>query len=170
MNKAVFFDRDGVINHDPGDYTYHIREFKLNEGIIDKMKKLYDKGFLWIVITNQGGISKKLYTHQDVEEIHQHLSDELNKVGVKLSEVYYCPHHSINENCICRKPNSLMIEKALSRFNIDPKQSYMIGDKVRDVEAAENAGIKGIKVGVNENIEKYINQILNSKSQNSNSN
>jgi len=85
MNKAVFFDRDGVINHDPGDYTYHLSEFNLNDGIIENMKKLSDNGFLLIVITNQGGISKKLYTHQDVDEIHQYLKDELNKVGVQLS-------------------------------------------------------------------------------------
>jgi D-glycero-D-manno-heptose 1,7-bisphosphate phosphatase len=161
MNKAVFLDRDGVINHDPGDYTYHLSEFKLNDGIIENMKKLSDNGFLLIVITNQGGISKKLYTHQDVDEIHQYLKDELYKVGVKLSEIYYCPHHSINENCICRKPNSLLIEKALARFNIDPKKSFMIGDKERDVECAENAGVKGIKVEINENIKNYIDQILN---------
>ncbi|PLX19387.1 MAG: HAD family hydrolase [Marinilabiliales bacterium] len=161
MNKAVFFDRDGVINHDPGDYTYHLSEFNLNDGIIENMKKLSDNGFLLIVITNQGGISKKLYTHQDVDEIHQYLKDELNKVGVQLSEIYYCPHHSINENCICRKPNSLMIEKALSRFNIDPKKSFMIGDKARDVECAQNAGVKGIHVNINENIVSNIEEILN---------
>jgi D-glycero-D-manno-heptose 1,7-bisphosphate phosphatase len=161
MNKAVFLDRDGVINYDPGDYTYNVNEFKLNDGIIENLKILFDKGFLLILITNQGGISKKLYSHANVEEIHKYLADELNKVGVKLTEVYYCPHHSINERCICRKPNSLMIEKALARFDIDPKKSFMLGDKMRDVECAENAGVKGIKVEINKNIKSYVDQIIN---------
>lgn len=161
MNKAVFLDRDGVINFDPGDYTYNINEFKLNDGIIDNLKKLSDEGYLLIIITNQGGISKGLYSHANVEEIHSYLSDELKKVDVKLSEIYYCPHHSINEECICRKPNSLMIEKSLARFNIDPKQSYMIGDKMRDVECAEKAGVKGIKVDLNINIKETVNFIIN---------
>jgi len=161
MNKAVFLDRDGVINHDPGDYTYNLSEFTLNEGIIENVKRLYEQGYLLFVITNQGGISKKLYTQKDVEEIHNHFKAELKKVGVEISEIYYCPHHSIHENCICRKPNSLMIEKALARFDIDPKKSYMLGDKQRDVECAENAGVKGIKVEINENIRKYVDEIIN---------
>lgn len=170
MNKAIFLDRDGVINHDPGDYTYNLSEFKLNDGIIENLKKLYDEGYLLILITNQGGISKKLYTHQNVEEIHQYLHHELKKVDAELAEIYYCPHHSTNEKCLCRKPGSLMIEKALARFNIDPKKSYMLGDKPRDVECAENAGVKGIKVGINENIKKYVDTILNSNNQKANSN
>ncbi len=165
MNKAAFFDRDGVINFDPGDYTFELDEFNINEGVISSLKKLHDKGYLLIIITNQGGISKQIYTHKHVENIHRYLADELKKAGIELTEIYYCPHHSINEKCICRKPNSLMIEKAMARFNIDPEKSFMIGDKMRDVEAAENAGIKGIKIDVNENIEKYIDEILNSKFQ-----
>jgi len=161
MNKAVFLDRDGVINHDPGDYTYHLSEFKLNDGIIENLKRLYDSGYLLIVITNQGGISKALYTHNNVDEIHTYLINELKKVGVELAEIYYCPHHSNNEKCLCRKPNSLMIEKALARFDIDPTKSFMLGDKLRDVECGENAGVKGIKIDLNENIEKYVNDILN---------
>lgn len=161
MNKAVFLDRDGVINHDPGDYTYNLSEFKLNDGIIENLKKIYDRGYLLILITNQGGISKNLYTHQDVKEIHQYFKNELKKANVELAEIYYCPHHSINEECICRKPSPLMIQKAIARFNIDPDASYMIGDKDRDVESAEAAGIKGIKVAINKNIENTINDILN---------
>lgn len=165
MNKAVFLDRDGVINHDPGDYTYHVSQFKLNDGVLENLKTLYDNGYLLILITNQGGISKNLYTHNDVEEIHKYFIDELKKNGVELTEIYYCPHHSNNENCLCRKPNSLLIEKALARFDIDPLKSFMLGDKIRDVECAEKAGVKGIKVGLNENIEKYIDLILNNKDQ-----
>ena len=102
-----------------------------------------------------------MYTHQDVEEIHSFLIRELRKVDVEIAEIYYCPHHSVNENCLCRKPSSLMIEKALARFNIDPKKSFMLGDKDRDVECAENAGVKGIKVNINQNIEPYVDKIIN---------
>jgi len=161
MNKAVFLDRDGVINHDPGDYTHNLSEFTLNEGIVDNLKKLHENGFLLILITNQGGISKGIYSHKNVEEIHAYFNKELEKAGVKLTEVYYCPHHSINEKCLCRKPNSLMIEKALAKFNIDRKKSFMLGDKDRDVECAENAGVKGIKVEINKNIKVYVDKILN---------
>ncbi|MGE0090220.1 MAG: D-glycero-alpha-D-manno-heptose-1,7-bisphosphate 7-phosphatase [Bacteroidales bacterium] len=161
MNKAVFFDRDGVINHDPGDYTYLPEEFIINDGIIPSLKKLSDHGYLLIIITNQGGIAKGIYTHQHVEKIHEIFINELKKSGIELTEIYYCPHHSDVENCLCRKPGSLLIEKAIARFNIDKSISFMIGDKQRDVEAAENAGIKGIKVGVNENIEKYVDQLIN---------
>jgi len=160
MNKAVFFDRDGVINHDPGDYTYLLEEFKINEGIIPSLKKLFDKGYLLILITNQGGIAKGIYTQKHVEAIHTFLISELQKSQIELTEIYYCPHHSEVEKCLCRKPGSLLIEKAVARFAIDPEKSYMIGDKQRDVEAAEKVGVKGIKVGVNENIEKYVDQII----------
>ena len=163
MNKAVFLDRDGVINFDPGDYTYNLSEFKLNDGIIDNLKRLYDNGFLLILITNQGGISKGLYSQNDVDEIHNYLISELDKVNVELAEIYYCPHHSINENCLCRKPNSLMIEKSLARFNIDASKSFMLGDKMRDVESAEKAGVKGIQVDINKNISNYVDQILATK-------
>ncbi len=160
MNKAVFLDRDGVINYDPDRYTYLLEEFVINDGVITSLKKLYNEGYLLIVITNQGGIAKKLYTKEDVEKIHQFLISELKKEGISLTAIYYCPHHGDIENCICRKPSPLLIQKAIACYNIDPNKSYMIGDKMRDVEAAESAGIKGIKVGVNENIEEYVNEIL----------
>lgn len=161
MNKAVFLDRDGVINHDPGDYTHNLSEFKLNEGVMENMKRLHEHGFLLILITNQGGISKGLYSHKNVEEIHSYFINELKKEEIPLAEVYYCPHHSINEKCLCRKPNSLMIEKALAKFNVDPQKSFMLGDKQRDVECAENAGVKGIQVEINQNIRTYVDEILN---------
>ena len=160
MNKAIFFDRDGVINFDPGDYTYQLDEFKINDGIIENLKRLVETGYLLIIITNQGGIAKQIYSHDNVEKIHEYLANELKKSGIELTEIYYCPHHSDVEKCLCRKPGSLFIEKAIARFNIDPKKSYMIGDKMRDVEAAENAGIKGIKVDLNENIGKYVDRII----------
>ena len=77
MNKAIFFDRDGVINFDPGDYTYQLDEFKINDGIIENLKRLVETGYLLIIITNQGGIAKQIYSHDNVEKIHEYLANEL---------------------------------------------------------------------------------------------
>ncbi|MFP4023999.1 MAG: D-glycero-alpha-D-manno-heptose-1,7-bisphosphate 7-phosphatase [Thiohalospira sp.] len=160
MNKAVFFDRDGVINFERGEYTYLPSDFIINEGIIPSLKKLQDHNFLLIIISNQGGISKKLYTKEQVEKVHQYLIKELKKHEILLTEIYYCPHHAAFENCLCRKPKSLMLEKAIARFDIDIYQSYMIGDSERDIAAAEKVGLNNIRIEPNENIEKYINTIL----------
>ncbi|MFO7829119.1 MAG: HAD family hydrolase [Bacteroidales bacterium] len=161
MNKAFFFDRDGVINFERGEYTYLPKDFEINEGIIPSLKKLQDNGFMLIIISNQGGISKDLYTKEQVETVHQHLINELKKHDILLTEIYYCPHHAAFENCLCRKPKSLMLEKAIARFDIDIYQSYSIGDSERDIKAAEKVGVKTFKIEPNENIEKYVDKIIN---------
>jgi D-glycero-D-manno-heptose 1,7-bisphosphate phosphatase len=145
MNKAIFLDRDGVINKEIG-YVHRIEDFILTEDIIPALKKLQAAGFLFVVITNQSGIAKELYVQKDVEKIHAHLYTLMEAENISIAEMYYCPHHSDVEPCICRKPNSGMIEKAIARFNIDAKQSYMIGDKERDFLAAEKAGVTGILI------------------------
>ncbi|MFO7843594.1 MAG: HAD family hydrolase [Bacteroidales bacterium] len=160
MSKAVFFDRDGVINFERGEYTYLPKDFVINEGIIPSLKKLQEQGFLLIIVSNQGGISKELYTKEQVEEVHQYLMDELKKHEIQLTEIYYCPHHAAFENCLCRKPKSLMLEKAIARFDIDIHPSYMIGDSERDITAAEKVGLNTIKIEPNESIEKYVDKII----------
>jgi D-glycero-D-manno-heptose 1,7-bisphosphate phosphatase len=150
MNKAVFFDRDGVINNEESNYYIHKRDdFKLNDGIVHAMKVLQDNGFLLIVITNQGGISKGFYTGDDVKAVHQKMISELRSKAIELTEIYYCPHHSDNENCLCRKPKSLLLEKAIARFNIDTNQSFFIGDRETDRKAGEKVGLKTILVKAN---------------------
>ena len=106
-----------------------------------------------IVITNQGGISRGQYTREDVEALHHHLNKLLEKEGAAVDEFYYCPHHSDHEKCLCRKPLPLMIQKAMAQFGIDPKQSWMIGDSQRDMEAGRAAGLKTILVESNGNLE-----------------
>jgi D-glycero-D-manno-heptose 1,7-bisphosphate phosphatase len=153
MNKAVFFDRDGVVNNEESNYYIHrVDDFELNKGIVDAMKVLQEKGFLLIVITNQGGISKGFYTASDVEAVHQKMISELNSNGIQITEIYYCPHHSENENCLCRKPDSLLLEKAIARYDIDTRQSFFIGDRETDRKAGEKAGIKTILVKANGNM------------------
>ena len=159
MNKAVFLDRDGVLNHDPDDYTYKLEETHVLEGIIPFCKQVQEKGYLIIVITNQGGIDKKVYGFDEVEAIHSYLQKEFQKEGVNITDFYYCPHHSALQKCLCRKPDSLMIERAIHKYNIDPEKSYFIGDKWRDVECGQKAGVHGIKIDVNVIEPTLINQV-----------
>jgi D-glycero-D-manno-heptose 1,7-bisphosphate phosphatase len=157
MNKAIFLDRDGVLNEEIGRYVSCIEEFIILPDVIESLKILQQKGYLLIVITNQGGIAKRLYNEHILNEIHSQLKMMLEKEGVKLTEIYYCPHHpEFSGNCLCRKPGSLLLEKAMARFNIDRLSSYFIGDNIRDVEAGESAGVKCIKIESNSSLKKIL--------------
>lgn len=151
-NKAIFLDRDGVINIDQHDYTWKMEDFEILPGVYAACREFIRKGFMLIVVTNQGGIAKGLYKHSDVDRLHQHMIQNLASENIKLTEVYYCPHHEVTGKCLCRKPGSLLVEKALARFEIDPTASYFIGDRDRDIQAANGAGVKGILVDVNNNL------------------
>ncbi len=159
MNKAVFLDRDGVINREMGEYTFRESDFHFNEGIEKALRTLQERGFLIIVITNQGGIAKGIYSREDVERLHLLMTRHLEKHGIHLTGIYYCPHHSDMEACLCRKPGTLLLEKALSRFHIDRSQSYFIGDHDRDMQSAEEAGIRGIRITPNQNLETILHRI-----------
>ena len=156
MNKAIFLDRDGVINHDPGDYTKNLSEFTILPTAIQAMKQLHDAGFLLILITNQGGIAKGLYTHEDVAEIHDYLKDECKKAGFEITDIYYSPHHDNYGKSLTRKPGSLMIERACARYDIDPNRSVMVGDKQRDLDAAAKVGVQGVLIEVNGPLIDYV--------------
>lgn len=156
--KAVFLDRDGVINFERG-YTHRLEDFVILPDLIEVLQLLQQKGYLLIVVSNQSGIAKGLYKQSEVEILHKYMVDEFTKNGIKLSEIYYCVHHPDVSKCICRKPDSLFVEKALARFNIDAKKSYFIGDKERDTEAAEKAGVKGILIEANISLKTILNQI-----------
>lgn len=154
LKKAVFLDRDGVLNNEESNYyIFKTEDFFLNKGIGFALQKLREKGYIFIVITNQGGISMNLYSTQDVERVHNKLRKLLAEFKVNLAEIYYCPHHSENENCLCRKPKIINIEKAIARFNIDRESSWFVGDRETDIEAGKRAGLKTIMVKPNENME-----------------
>ena len=146
MNKAVFLDRDGIINKEIGEYVYRTEDFILNEGVVEALLFWQNSGYKLVVITNQGGIAKGLYSHEDVNALHQDLEGRLNAAGISLDAIYYSPHHPDFGNSLSRKPGSLMIERALARYAIDPALSVMIGDRIRDIEAAAGAGVRGILV------------------------
>jgi D-glycero-D-manno-heptose 1,7-bisphosphate phosphatase len=150
MNKAIFLDRDGVINRKGGTYyVYRIEDFEFNEGVIEALRLFRSMGYLLFVITNQGGISKKVFTEEQMNTVHEFMQEQLILSNAELTKVYYCPHHSDNESCECRKPGSLLFENAIKEYNIDRSISFMIGDSESDMIAASGAGIKGIKIPVN---------------------
>lgn len=162
MNKAIFLDRDGVINSDVGHYyIYKVEDFKINDGIIESLQKFQEAGFLLIVISNQGGIAKGVYKKEDTDKVHQYFKNILSEKGIYIQEIYYCPHHSDIEKCICRKPDSQMIEKAIARFDIDISKSFFIGDSQRDIESAKKAKINAIKIDSNQNISDICETIIN---------
>lgn len=138
--KALFLDRDGIINIDYG-HVYKIEDFKFTDFIFDLCKKYQNDGYLLIVVTNQAGIGKGLYTELDFKKLNEHMLKEFKNRGINISKVYYCPHKP-EDNCDCRKPMPGMFLKAIKEFNIDPSISVAIGDKMSDLEAAHSAGIK----------------------------
>ncbi len=152
MKKAVFLDRDGVINDGTLYYTYKKADFRLNDGVPEALAILRKAGFTLIGITNQGGISKGQYEKKNVDLVHKYMQELLAENGTQLDDIFYCPHHSNLENCLCRKPKSLLIEKAMAKYEINPKNSFLIGDSQRDIEAGEKAGLQSFKIEKNENI------------------
>ncbi len=161
MNKAAFIDRDGVINNDTGHYyIFKPEDFIFNNDIPEAFKLLKNAGYMIIIITNQGGVSKGIYTKSDVENTNKFMLSELSIKQIEIDDILYCPHHSDNEQCLCRKPNPLMIQKAIARYNIDKKASFMIGDNMKDIYAAEAAEIKGFKINKNTSILPLVKEIV----------
>ncbi len=149
-NKAIFLDRDGVINNNSNHYyVYDKSQFAFNPNVTEALQNYVRSGYMLIIVSNQGGIAKGLYSKKQVNALHAHMLKQLAKKNIVIDAIYYCPHHSDLENCLCRKPGSLLIEKALACFNLDRESCYFIGDSERDIEAAVNAKVKGIKIASN---------------------
>jgi D-glycero-D-manno-heptose 1,7-bisphosphate phosphatase len=141
MQKALFLDRDGVINVEK-DYLYKIEEFEFIEGIFDLCKYYSDQGYLIIVVTNQSGIARNYYSENDFNSLTSWMIKEFKKHNITIAKVYFCPHHpDISGICSCRKPKPGMLLEAAKEFSIDLKNSVMVGDKERDIEAGINAGL-----------------------------
>lgn len=141
MKKALFLDRDGVINIEK-DYLYKIEDFEFIDGIIDLCLHYQQLGYLIIVVTNQSGISRSYYSENDFEVLTTWMIEEFSKYRVQISKVYHCPHHpTISGKCNCRKPNPGMLLDAQKEFSIDMGHSIIVGDKERDIEAGLNAGL-----------------------------
>ncbi len=148
MKKILFLDRDGVINKDKS-YLYKIEDFEWVEGVKEALTMATNAGYEIIVVTNQSGVARGYYTEEDVKRLHDYISAELAVIGVFILDFYYCPHllgasvKKYDIDCECRKPKPGMLLQAMEDYSVCKEQSFMIGDSLRDVEAAESAGIRG---------------------------
>ena len=140
---CIFLDRDGVINRERSDYTFKIEDFEILKGVKTALGKIKDKGYKIIVITNQSGISQGLYTREDTDRCHEYMVSELDSM---IDQIYYSPYHPKISESLSRKPDSLLFEKAIARYNIDVSKSWMLGDRERDLIPARKLGIKTILV------------------------
>lgn len=149
LQPAVLLDRDGVINRERGSHTWRPEDFEILPDVAASIKALKESGRAVVVITNQSGIALGLYGHADVARLHTILKEHLAAAGTAVDAILYCPHHPDHGRCLCRKPGGLLVERALSRLRLDPARSVMIGDRERDVHAAESAGVRGILTEAN---------------------
>lgn len=153
MQKALFLDRDGVVNVDK-NYVHKIEDFEPIEKNLELIKEILDKdNYLVFIITNQAGIARGYYTEEEFLEFEQFVEQFLLKKGITVTKTYYCPHHpteakikKYSKNCECRKPMPGMILEAAKEFALDLTKSIFIGDSQTDEQAAKKAGITFIKV------------------------
>lgn len=163
LRKALFLDRDGVINIDKG-YVHKISDCEFMDGIFDLCRAARDKGYLLIVITNQAGIARGYYTEDDFQTLMAWMREEFRRQGCPLDDVYHCPFH---ENGLGeyrraspdRKPEPGMILKAAAHHGLDLSRSILIGDKDSDIEAGERAGV-GRNILVNGSLGKAMAKLL----------
>jgi D-glycero-D-manno-heptose 1,7-bisphosphate phosphatase len=158
-NKAVFLDRDGVLNREMGDYVCRLEDFHILDNF-DALKTLQERGYLLLVATNQGGLAKGWYTEDELGKMHAQLKAAYAAHGVEFTDIFYCPHHpNFTGDCDCRKPKPGLLLRGIEKYNIDPALSYFIGDRERDVEAGTKAGVKGILIDSDQPISKVLDLI-----------
>jgi len=137
--KTIFLDRDGVINKEI-NYLHKIDDFEFIDGIFDACLYFLTLGYKIIIITNQSGISRGYYTESDYQKVTQWMLNQFKYKNINILDIIHCPHGP-DSNCDCRKPEPGMFLKAKAKHNTDMERSWMIGDKERDIIAANSAGI-----------------------------
>ena len=148
---AVFIDRDGTVNEQMG-YINHLSRFTMFPSVAEAIKLLNSQQYLTIIVSNQSGVARGYYPIELVNEVHAHMKTLLEKAGAIIDGIFFCPHYakgSVPEysiQCNCRKPKTGLIEKACDAFDIDMKNSYVIGDRYSDIELAVRLDIEGILV------------------------
>ena len=146
--KALFLDRDGVINRKADGYITDERDFELLEDAARAARLARSKGYVVVVVTNQSAVGRGIMTAGQLERIHAHMEAELAHAGAKLDAIYCCTH-APDDQCACRKPGTAMIEAAVRDLGIDIDGSLLVGDSKTDMEAAQRAGLRGVKVESN---------------------
>lgn len=161
MRKAIFLDRDGVlINNQQHYYIWKSDQMQFVDGVFKNLQMFQDNGFQLFIVSNQGGISRGLYSKEDILKLHDELIQTFRNNNITITELLFCPHHGDNEKCLCRKPEPLMLEKLIAKYGINPSESVMIGDNESDMIAASGAGINGIKIEANQNMLPFISKLL----------
>ena len=145
--KTVFLDRDGVINRNPPNMGYVRRwsEFSFIPNARKAIRELTQNGYRIIVVTNQAGIGRGLFSEENLTDIHSRMVSEIVEAGGRIDAVYYCPHHP-NAGCECRKPKPGMLTRAGREHNIELSSTYLIGDSKTDIEAGHRAGTQTLLV------------------------
>jgi len=137
--KAIFLDRDGVlIKNNTHYYIWKNEQLEIVDGVFDNLKLLIQQGFQLFIVSNQGGISKGIYTKSDILKFHNELLLDFKNEKIEIKEVLFCPHHPKIEKCTCRKPDSLMIEKLIAKYKLSREDSYFIGDSESDMLSNQN--------------------------------
>ena len=140
MKKALFLDRDGIINIDYG-YVHHKDQFKFTEDIFTFLKLFQKKDYLFFIVTNQSGIGRGYYSEIDFQKLTIWMNEQFQNKSIHISKVSHCPH-TPDAQCQCRKPHIGMIEDIIEHYDINLNESWMIGDKQSDIDFAQNAKIK----------------------------
>ena len=143
-NKCVFLDRDGVINTERGGYTFLREDFEVIDDVPEALVMLKQNDFHLVVVTNQAGISRDLFTADQMNECHEYMHSETSHV---IDEVYYSRWHPSVSESLARKPDTLMFERGLAKYDIDPALSWMVGNAERDLIPARKLGIRTIFIG-----------------------
>lgn len=146
--KALFLDRDGVINVDKG-WISSIDQLEIYSFAPHAIRLAKEAGWLVIIVTNQSAIARGLCSHEVLHLIHEKLKSQLLEGNAEIDDIFYCPHHpnyGEKEECGCRKPNTGLIKEAIKKYAIDPRRSFMIGDKTSDIQLGINAGIRSVLV------------------------
>jgi D-glycero-D-manno-heptose 1,7-bisphosphate phosphatase len=168
--KIAFLDRDGVINSSKPNngYVGSLKHFKWVPGAIKAIRSLNEKNYKVVVVTNQSGVARGFFKIKDVKKIHSYIQKKLKENEAKIDALYYCPFHKngivkkYKKNSFLRKPNIGMFNLVQKRWNIDKKNSFMIGDQKTDIEFAKRAKIKGYFFN-QKNLYKFINDTIFSK-------
>ncbi|MBV7315121.1 D-glycero-beta-D-manno-heptose 1,7-bisphosphate 7-phosphatase [Shewanella sp. NIFS-20-20] len=146
MSRAIFLDRDGVINKDHG-YVHQVDDFEYIDGVFESCMSLKQMGYKLVVVTNQSGIARGMYSEDQFHSLTEWMDWNFADKGVELDGIYYCPHHAeqgigvYKVDCDCRKPKPGMLNDAAKYLSLDLSQSVMVGDKVDDMLAAKAAGV-----------------------------
>lgn len=167
LKKAAFLDRDGVINRDLG-YVYKKKDLFLIDGVLDLVEELKNNNFLIIVVSNQAGVARGFFKESDVINFNNFLNKQIYKLtSFKIDKFYFCPYHpnasilKYKKKTLLRKPGNLMVERAINKFNISRKDSFLIGDKTSDIKCGEKSLLKSFLFNEKNLYKFYIKNVKN---------